>query len=415
MKLVILLRAGASKSYDASKTKQRMPIANDFFKTFNKLSISENTWVLIGSIIEYVRIYRNIFLENFHNYNEVIEDLHSEIQEKLYDILIKNRTSFLGDANTSEVEFMDNFTIYKAYFELVFLFVSVINEIQNGEVSESHINLAKQLTKNDTIITFNWDTLMDRALDETTDWNPDNGYLVRPKYIYKDKWDIPEEDEMKNYPYLLKLHGSSNWLTSHPIPENGVLVPTQEQSIKDFCVNVNNNSPYSCYKGRYSEGYENYSYGYYPVNLPLEGKSAPEGMLFVSSSFKSPFMKEPTSSDKGLVSIPLIIPPVKKKEYNSFGNLFTSLWEKAEKELSEASEIYIIGYSFPKTDYRSSELFKKAFLKRTNMPKIIIVNPNPELIVERFKYDFGITNDNLTIIKDYFTKETEIKVACNKQ
>ncbi len=408
MKRVVLLGAGASKSYDKSKTKERMPIANDFFKTFNKLSISENTWVLVGSIIEYVRKYRNVDIEDFHNYNEDIENLHSELQEKLYEILNKNKDSFLGGEETPEEEFMDNFTVYKAYFELIFLFVSVINEIQNGEVSEAHKNLAKQLTSNDSVITFNWDTLMDRALDEMSDWNPDSGYLVKPKYLYKEKWCVPVERNEQTYPLLLKLHGSSNWLTSHPVPENGELVPTQEQSIEDFCVYVNNISPYSCYKGRYSEGYEDYSFGYYPVNLPLDGKSAPEGMVFVRSSIKNPFMKGPTSTDKGLASIPLIIPPVKKKEYDNFGNLFGTLWEKAEQKLCEASVIYIIGYSFPKTDYRSSELFKRAFLKRMDMPKIVIINPNPELIEERFKYDFGITDDKLIIVKDYFTKDTNI-------
>ena len=42
------------------------------------------------------------------------------------------------------------------------------------------------------------------------------------------------------------------------------------------------------------------------------------------------------------------------------------------------------------------------------MPKIVIINPNPELIEERFKYDFGITDDKLIIVKDYFTKDTNI-------
>lgn len=411
MKRVVILGAGASKSYSSSKTKERMPVAKDFFNTFNKLSISENQWVLIGSIIEYARKFRNVGIANFHNYNEDIEDLHSEIQEKLYEILNKNKISFLGGEDTTEEEFANNFTVYKTYFELLFLFVSVINEIQNGEVSQTHINLAKQLTKDDTIITFNWDTLMDRALDETTEWNPDNGYLIRPQFIYKDKWYVPSELSGNNYPNLLKLHGSSNWLTSHPLPENGALVPTQEQSIDDFCVYVHNKKPYPCYKGRYSEGYENYSYGYYPVNLPFQGKSAPKGKVLIRGSIQNPFMKEPTSIDKGLTSIPLIIPPVKKKEYDNFGNLFKTLWEKAEQELSEASEIYVIGYSFPKTDYRSSELFKNAFLKRTNMPKIVIINPSPELIAERFKFDFGITDDKLTVIKDYFIEETKITVA----
>ena len=36
----ILLGAGASKSYDQSPTGQRMPIARDFFDTFDKLDLS---------------------------------------------------------------------------------------------------------------------------------------------------------------------------------------------------------------------------------------------------------------------------------------------------------------------------------------------------------------------------------------
>lgn len=411
MKRIILLGAGASKSYDLSKTRVQMPIANDFFETFNKLNISKEPWVLIGFIIQYVNKFRNVKIEDFHTYSEDIEDLHSEIQEKLFKILEKNKYSFFGNKDTPKDEFKNNLLVYKAYFELIFLFVSVINEIQNGDVSKAHINLAKQLTKEDTIVTFNWDTLMDRALEDSTNWNPENGYLIKPKYVYKDEWVVPNQDSNRDYPYLLKLHGSSNWLTSHPVPEDGKLIPTQQQSIEEFCVYVSNLKPYSCFNGRYSKGYEDYSYGYYPVNLPFEGKSAPEGMVFVRNIVKNRFMKDSTSTDKGLNSIPLIIPPIKKKEYDSFGNLFSKLWDKAEHEIIKASEIYIIGYSFPKTDYRSSELFKKAFLKRTDMPKIVIINPNPELIEERFKYDFGITEENLIVKNEYFTKDTSIDLG----
>ena len=154
------------------------------------------------------------------------------------------------------------------------------------------------------------------------------------------------------------------------------------------------------------EDYEDFSYGYYPPNLPVKGKSTPEGMLFVSSRLKSPFMEEGKANSQGLVSMPLIIPPVKNKEYDQFGDLFSSLWGEAKKRLIEAEEIYIIGYSFPETDYRSSELFKSAFINRTDMPNITIINPSPEFIEERFLFEFGITKDKLTVIKGYFNDKT---------
>lgn len=399
MRRVIVLGAGASKSYLGSKSKTKMPIANDFFDTFRKLEISANPWVLIGHIINYVVEYRNIKLEQFENFNEDIEILHSEIQAKLYDALNREKNIF-DDPN--------NIVYLKAFNELIFLFVSVINEIQNGPISDSHINLANQLKSEDSIVTFNWDTLMDRALNQETDWNTDSGYFRSPKLIYREGWVEPVKTKKKSFPTLLKLHGSSNWLTSHTIPENGKLELSQEVSVEEFFVYENNIKPYNCYAGRYMNGYEDFSYGYYPPNLPLLGKPAPEGMLLSRTRLKLPHMPEGTSESSGLVSMPLIIPPVQKKEYDQFGNLFESLWNEAEKKIQEADEIIIIGYSFPKTDYRSSELFKSAFIKRKDMPKITIINPSPESITERFIYEFGITENNLIVKKEYFTNKTKI-------
>jgi len=397
MSKLILLGAGASKSYSKSKTGIRMPIAIDFFETFRKLEISANPWVLIGHLINYVVEYRNISLENFENFNEDIEILHSEIQAKLYDALKREKYIF-DDPN--------NLIYLKSFNELIFLFVSVINEIQNGPISESHINLAKQLNPEDSIITFNWDTLMDRALNQETDWTTDFGYFKRPQLLYREGWIEPEKLNKKSFPTLLKLHGSSNWLTSHTVPQNGKLELTQEVAIDEFFVYESNIKPYSCYAGRYMDGYEEFSYGYYPPNLPISGKTAPKGKIIARSRLKHPFMPEGDADSNGLISMPLIIPPVQKKEYDQFGNLFSSIWKEAEKRLINAKEIFIIGYSFPKTDYRSSELFKSAFIQRKDMPKITIINPSPELIAERFMYEFGITESNLIVKKEYFTDRT---------
>ena len=70
MKKVIILGAGASKSYSESKSKVRMPIAKDFFETFRKLKISENPWVLIGHIITYIAERNNADVLDFLNFSE---------------------------------------------------------------------------------------------------------------------------------------------------------------------------------------------------------------------------------------------------------------------------------------------------------------------------------------------------------
>ena len=122
---VYLLGAGASKSYEISKTKVSLPLANDFFSTFNNLDISDNGWVLVSDIINYVKTERNIPVLEFASYNENIEELHTEIQERYLDA-VKND------------DFDGIFKYGRAHTQLVCLFCSVINEIQNGDESEFH-------------------------------------------------------------------------------------------------------------------------------------------------------------------------------------------------------------------------------------------------------------------------------------
>ena len=132
-------------------------------------------------------------------------------------------------------------------------------------------------------------------------------------------------------------------------------------------------NPYSCHRGRYMEGYERYSYGYYPVNLDMT-KSSPDGLILVRFNPPNPYIKQGESLSAGVETIPLIIPPVKEKKYDQFGNLFNRLWQKTANAIENADEIIFIGYSFPKTDIKSDQLFRSAFLKRKNKPKIISIN-----------------------------------------
>ena len=50
-------------------------------------------------------------------------------------------------------------------------------------------------------------------------------------------------------------------------------------------------------------------------------------------------------------------------------------------------------------------LFKKAFLKRNDIPKIIILNPSPETIVERFVLNYGIPKENIKVLKQLFDEK----------
>jgi hypothetical protein len=287
--------------------------------------------------------------------------------------------------------------------QLTFLFVSVINEIQNGPISEAHINFVNSLEKKDSIITFNWDTLLDRALAQEKKWSPDTGYYFFPKHIYRNDWVNPETT--KSDYELLKLHGSTNWLTSYPIFDKNQLKFTHATGDEDVFVYESTIDKYSCYDGRFMEDYQPFSFGYYPPNLFVESIKPKEGHVIVKLTPRSGFNVKGSAKSDGIISMPLIITPIKNKEYNRFGNLFQKLWSKAQEKLEKADRIFIVGYSFPKTDLKTNKLFISAFLHRSNFPEIIIINPYPEEIYNKFTFDFGIPKNKIYFEKCFIDKD----------
>lgn len=167
----LLLGAGASKAYSDSPTGVRMPIAKDFFSTFTGLDILSNPWVLVDGLMDFIMRVKGYDPAEFFAKDVDIEELYTEIEENL-NLYIDEKATF------------DRVRAFKAYTQLIFIFSATINSIQNGPVSRPHSTLAKKLSHNDMIVTFNWDTLMDRALKNETEWNTDSGYGFRPKSIY---------------------------------------------------------------------------------------------------------------------------------------------------------------------------------------------------------------------------------------
>jgi len=393
---VFLLGAGASKSYAASRTGVRMPIARDFFETFDQLAISTNTWVLQEGLIGYLD-QRGIEPFTYLRSGIDIEEFHSRVAKDL----------FAAKGSGQELAWI---WPWKAYNELVFLFASVLNEIQNGPLSASHVQLARHLQDTDVVVTFNWDTLMDRALESETHWSVEEGYGITPRQVFDRGWRDPVLSIKMPSPRLIKLHGSTNWLTAHPTMESGHFELTHSLDPATVHIFRHADAPYSCFAGRYMAGYEPFSYGYYPPNLNAPGKAAPEGHVYIRARTIG-LRPEGTSDDHGLVSMPLIIPPVREKTYDLFGGLFGQLWADAENALATADEIVIIGYSFPRTDTRSRALFTRAFMRRHDMPKVTIIDPAPEKVAELFATEFGIRETHLRVIKDYFSETFDLRAA----
>jgi hypothetical protein len=240
-------------------------------------------------------------------------------------------------------------------------------------------------------------------------WSVDTGYGIRPRKVFSDGWrETNKSERARGWPSLIKLHGSTNWLTGHTSTDGrGNIVAGHDLPADTLHVFERATKPYPCFAGRYIPGYEPYSYGYYPPNfLDVGGRPLSPGRVIVKTRLSAPARRDGVSSSEGLATMPLLIPPVQEKSYEFFGSLFLELWSAAEKAIAQADRLLIIGYSFPKTDVQSIKLFERAFAHRETMPWITIVDPAPRHIIEIFRGQFGIDEAKLTVIEDRFSPKS---------
>jgi hypothetical protein len=405
MNTVYLLGAGASHSYTGSYSGVRPPLANDFFRTYTQLPISEDFEVRVGDIINYIRDVHGISWQEFDNFNMNAEAFMTELDDNVRVLADKVR---LREFTSKEQG--NFFSWVKAYDQMIFLFAHVLNETQNGPVSKQYSKFVSICDDGDVLITFNWDTLLDRALYESGGWVPDTGYLVKFRNILDGDWKPPSVQDSKLV--LLKLHGSTNWLINYVTrhlstgervmaigqPAAGRIIVEADMGffVKDGklrikpevrrrrwgcrpvhkagelattpCCLLRGPIPFRTYKNRYRFGYEDFCY-FFPPNDPTHD----------------------------IPMMPLIVPPTGFKLYDEFEHVLDLLWEEAERRMATSSRVVIIGYSFPSTDHRVVALFRQVASRGADTPVIQIVNPSPNDIYDRLVNEIGIKREYVQV------------------
>lgn len=401
-KRLVVLGAGASCSYADSPTGCRPPLANQIIPTYFNLDISENRFVLVGNIVNYVWETRGIHPENFPSWKDDIERFLTEIDQEI--VFLAPR---LKKRKLCEKEFMKINLLQGTYNQLIFLFSSILNEIQNGPVSTPYALLANELKAGDTCITFNWDTLLDRALSSTGNWSPVNGYAIKPQAIFDDGWHpVKNIKNSLNGPFYLKLHGSTNWLTPYHFID---LSTGENRTLSGYATNKlfvyhKATTQYQTYENRYWGPYEPFSYCYYPPDLPCERDDTPKDYINarIVCAPDLPEHAKNTIGEKSVFSMPLIVPPVRDKQYLRYGKIFSDLWGKASDALWKCEELYIIGYSFPQTDYVAKNLFRESLKKNKKLRRVVIWNPYPQNLEQLFVEDFGIDKTKIKVKAEKF-------------
>jgi len=229
--------------------------------------------------------------------------------------------------------------------------------------SEQHRSVLRRLTPTDTVITFNWDLYVERALSAlagypvpsypVVGWSTFQGILKVGGFI---KDDSQTRQEL---PQWIKLHGSIDCIVLSTLHRYGRI-------------------------GR-------------PWLLPhqrLERQTYPPGpQMIVVGSVPKPLGEEPNGKwveEEGfwLLQEPCIIPPILEKEmYLRRNSMFHEIWERAFHALASADQILLVGYSLPPTDQRAVWLFRASCLGNLALKRVGVVVRDPGALCQRLRED----------------------------
>jgi hypothetical protein len=168
------------------------------------------------------------------------------------------------------------------------------------------------LRRGDTVVTFNWDLLLESALWRAGKWHFADGYGFQCR-------DAPESAQTQIK--IFKLHGSVNWAQESPMD-----VTAEIEHKADF----------------------------------FEG----------AAGDRETYRKRRGSWNMGRN---LVVPSYVKDI--SANRLFLRLWSQAQAALREADEIIAIGFSLNKADSAARSLFATALDQRSPKPRLVIVSP----------------------------------------
>ena len=316
-KTVFILGAGASYSH----SNKEFPLINDIFKVAKQLHVTscKDDINKIKPFFECVDLYIKKKL------NKNILNIRQKLD--IEDILT-NLEIDIEKTESNDLQIVKD-RIIKI---ILITFFILTRKSDYYKKNSEYFLFFDRLKDNDTIITYNWDLLLDNILDrkkiissiENKNLRQVENDVLKKQYqrmlthlsAYRDlSWDRTGAPYEKYHSkgYYLKLHGSIDWL---------------------YCPNED------C--GLYSKVFP-------IINIIGEYKCHE-----CSSKMKH-----------------LIIPPILNKNYSSFP-FVKKLWNIALEELQSANELVIWGYRLPPTDFYNRWLLRQ---KSEKLKKVSIINP----------------------------------------
>ena len=279
------------------------------------------------------------FLKPDEEHKELVEFIEKYFGD-YHCVNIETLASFLTTELVPDIEQKYEYR-EKLYKQLVGIIIRTCGWLHknpdNEGVKETFQKFADKLVENKiNVVTFNYDLILDNLLKDTKKWSPDSGYGVEMKLAEIPTYSEKGMGQSKSEMFYLKLHGSLNWGRS--------ILPDPYKGDKIVL------NPYGS------------------SEAPDDPITPIEGMASVS-----------TSQEWNKYYESFIIPPILYKEQLYQHALLKNIWYIAKEILWRSDEIYIIGYSFPPTDFLTEFLIRQVIaisnsLLGENEKKIKVIN-----------------------------------------
>jgi len=348
-KTVFILGAGASKESGA-------PLMNEFLRESDRLHKNGQIEEMFKADFDRVFTAVDLLDPIYAKANIDFENI-----EKVYSIFEMGKfVNKLPGLNNSE----DIVKLINSLKVVIYLTLdkTITIRASNGKLYpdvsyKNFVSLIKSIKEKDksfpSIISFNYDLALDCAL-----------------FFYNYEVNYCLGNNSNRGVNLMKLHGSLNWFRSL---ESKKIVPYDFSEINKW------------FRALHATNGDNSI-----VNINLLKKFSNETIKY---------------KEEELSSNPMIIPPTWNKLEFSHNFEIAKVWQKAAEELSNAENIFIIGYSYPETDNFFKYFYALGILGARSINRFWVFNPDPS-IEKRFKNLLG-----LGIIKKYKFKKLPFSEA----
>ena len=321
MKTVMILGAGVPRDAGRNKPKRNQPpLDSDFFDVARAGKYRAYTKIMecLEKLVDEYSITLTQSLETTATYLYL-----KAIDSKKGSVYYEGFIDLLGLVSVVLADTTNNLLVGRNSF--IYNFLS--SELKSLEIPSDL-----------TIITFNYDLLIERTLNEI----PSNGrsnVLLFPGCYRMNKYasvvlannrdSFGESRRKFEGVAVLKLHGSMNWLSRHKSPT--------------------------------------------PQPSTLLNKQRPLHILDSTEISNSWVWKR---KRREVYLQPVIIPPISGKKWMMHAAM-SEIWDEAANKLREADRVIIAGYSCPPLDFEARVLLSEN-LRKNPSKKVYVLDPNPQ-------------------------------------